>query len=95
MLPCRYGGEESPLILAGASCVDAMKPAKILRDEFKQMTVIHGGQVLGSVSLSMGISASPGPGAIADLLPRAADEVPYCAKAEGHYRIVAALPLTR
>jgi diguanylate cyclase (GGDEF)-like protein/PAS domain S-box-containing protein len=84
---CRYGGEEFAVILAGASSVDAMKRAEILREEFKQLTVSHAGQVLGRVSLSMGISAFPDQGSTADSLLRAADEALYAAKAQGRDRI--------
>jgi diguanylate cyclase (GGDEF)-like protein/PAS domain S-box-containing protein len=89
---CRYGGEEFAVILAGASGLDAMKRAELLREEFRQLTVSHAGQVLGRVSLSMGISAFPDHGSAADLLLRAADGALYCAKAEGRDRINIAPP---
>ena len=87
---CRYGGEEFVLILAGATAEDGCKRAELLRQELKQLTVQHAGQVLGRISVSIGISAFPGHVATAEELLRAADQALYRAKAEGRDRIVVA-----
>jgi diguanylate cyclase (GGDEF)-like protein len=89
---CRYGGEEFVLILAGASADDGSKRAELLRQELKQLTVQHAGQVLGRISISIGISAFPGHGTTAEELLRTADQALYRAKAEGRDRIVVAVP---
>jgi diguanylate cyclase (GGDEF)-like protein len=88
---CRYGGEEFVLILAGAAADDGCKRAELLREELKQLTVLHAGQVLGRISVSIGTSAFPGQGATGEELLRAADEALYRAKAEGRDRVVVAI----
>jgi diguanylate cyclase (GGDEF)-like protein/PAS domain S-box-containing protein len=87
---CRYGGEEFVLILAGAPIDAACKRAELLRQELKQLTVQHAGQVLGRISVSIGISAFPGHGATTEELVRTADQALYRAKAEGRDRVVVA-----
>ncbi len=87
---CRYGGEEFSLILAGASREAAHKRAELLRDEVKQLSVTHAGQLLGKISLSFGVAAYPGDGRTAEELIRAADQALYSAKAAGRDRIALA-----
>jgi diguanylate cyclase (GGDEF)-like protein len=87
---CRFGGEEFALILAGASREAALKRADILCEEVRKMTVLHKGQTLGRISLSIGISAYPGNGRNADERVRKADEELYRAKTEGRDRVVVA-----
>jgi diguanylate cyclase (GGDEF)-like protein/PAS domain S-box-containing protein len=84
---CRYGGEEFALILSGASSDAACKRAELLREDLKHLTVQHAGQVLGSVTLSIGVSSFPGHDTPEELL-KAADEALYRAKAEGRGRVV-------
>lgn len=85
--PCRYGGEEFALILSGVSTEAACKRAELLREDLKQLAVEHAGQVLGAVTLSIGVSAFPGHATAEELL-RAADQALYRAKAEGRDRII-------
>lgn len=87
---CRYGGEEFAFILAGASLEHAHQRAEILRKELKLLQVQHAGQLVGSVTLSMGIAAFPEHGSNAEILVKAADDALYRAKKEGRDRIVSA-----
>jgi diguanylate cyclase (GGDEF)-like protein len=87
---CRYGGEEFVVLLAGASIDDGCRVAEVLRQELKQLTVQHAGQVLGRISASIGIAAYPGHGGTAEELLRAADQALYRAKAQGRDRVVVA-----
>jgi diguanylate cyclase (GGDEF)-like protein len=89
---CRYGGEEFAFILAGASIDAAHKRARVLREDLKLLQVQHGGQLLGSVTLSMGIAAFPTHASNAETLVKAADKALYKAKKEGRDRIVVAQP---
>ena len=89
---CRYGGEEFVVILAGATADDGRKRAELLREELKQLTVQHAGQVLRRISFSIGVSAFPGHGTTAGELLRTADQALYRAKAEGRDRVVVASP---
>jgi len=85
---CRYGGEEFALILSGASVDAASKRAELLREELEHLIVQHAGQVLGKVSLSIGISGFPNHGSTSEELVHAADQGLYRAKSEGRDRIV-------
>ncbi|MHB2009205.1 MAG: sensor domain-containing diguanylate cyclase [Acidobacteriaceae bacterium] len=91
---CRYGGEEFVLILADATIDGACKRAELLREELKQLTVHHAGQVLEKITLSIGVSAFPGHGATGEELLRTADQALYRAKTEGRDRIVVASPMS-
>jgi diguanylate cyclase (GGDEF)-like protein/PAS domain S-box-containing protein len=90
---CRYGGEEFLLVLSGASIDAACKRAELLREGLKQLTVRHAGQVLGRITVSIGVSAFPGHGATGEELVRAADKALYRAKEEGRDRVVVADPM--
>ncbi|HUV97437.1 MAG TPA: diguanylate cyclase [Acidobacteriaceae bacterium] len=87
---CRYGGEEFLLVLSGSTIDAACTRAELLREELKHLTVRHGGQVLGKVTVSIGASAYPDHGATGEKLVRAADQALYRAKAEGRDRVVVA-----
>jgi diguanylate cyclase (GGDEF)-like protein/PAS domain S-box-containing protein len=87
---CRYGGEEFALVLAGASLDASRKRAELLREEIKQLNVRHGGQLLGAVTLSVGIAVFPDNGDSAEHLLKAADGALYRAKEQGRDRIITA-----
>jgi len=87
---CRYGGEEFAFVLAGAPLDAARKRAELLREEIRQLSVRHGGQLLGAVTVSIGIAVFPENGATADTLLKAADDALYRAKKEGRDHIVVA-----
>jgi diguanylate cyclase (GGDEF)-like protein/PAS domain S-box-containing protein len=86
-IACRYGGEEFAVVLSDATLAGALQRADILREEVKQLKVHYGGQLLGMVSISMGLALFPDHGAtIAEVL-RAADQALYSAKREGRDRV--------
>jgi diguanylate cyclase (GGDEF)-like protein/PAS domain S-box-containing protein len=87
---CRYGGEEFAIILSDAEPGGAVQRAEKLRQQVKQMNVQHAGQVLGIVSVSIGVAMYPmhGPG-IEDMI-RFADEALYRSKSEGRDRVMIA-----
>ena len=87
---CRYGGEEFVLVLASASLDAARKRAELLRENIKQLNVLHGGQRLGAVTLSIGIAVCPDNGDSVEHLLKAADDALYRAKEGGRDRIVTA-----
>jgi diguanylate cyclase (GGDEF)-like protein len=68
----------------------AIKRADIFREEVKHLSVQHAGQLLGTISLSIGVSAFPTHGKDAGNLLHAADSALYRAKAEGRDRVVLA-----
>ena len=87
---CRYGGEEFVLILAEASQEIVKQRAEDIRREFPKLPVVHRGQVLESVTLSLGVAMFPDHGATGRDVLRAADDVMYRAKAQGRNRVVVA-----
>lgn len=87
---CRYGGEEFAFILGGAAAEAAQRRAERLRAELAQLNLHHGGQLLGSVTVSIGVAAFPEHASSAEALIRAADEALYRAKKEGRDRVVLA-----
>jgi len=91
---CRYGGEEFAFVLSGASLAAAQQRAELLQGEIKQLNVRHGGQLLGSVTISVGIAIFPNNGDGAEQLLKAADDALYRAKEEGRDRIIVACQVT-
>ena len=87
---CRYGGEEFAFILAGASLDAARKRAEMLREDIRKLDVQHGRQLLGVVTVSIGIAVYPDHAETVEALLKAADGALYRAKAEGRDRIAVA-----
>jgi diguanylate cyclase (GGDEF)-like protein/PAS domain S-box-containing protein len=87
-IACRYGGEEFLVILPETSLEDTFKRAEVLREEIKKMEMVFQGQILGTVTMSMGIAAYPEKGARVEELLRVADTALYKAKQEGRDRVV-------
>jgi diguanylate cyclase (GGDEF)-like protein len=87
-IACRYGGEEFVLILTGASETAAVRRAELLREDLKDLVVHHANEVLGRITVSIGISVFPDNAAAKAELLRAADQALYLAKHEGRDRII-------
>ena len=87
---CRYGGEEFVLILAEASQEIVLQRAEEIRREFPEVPVLYRGQVLQSVTVSVGVAMFPEHGATGRDVLRAADDAMYRAKAQGRNRVVVA-----
>ena len=63
---CRYGGEEFALLLSNASISETSAFANILREELKRTTVKHAGEVVGPITVSIGIAGFPEHGTAAE-----------------------------
>jgi diguanylate cyclase (GGDEF)-like protein/PAS domain S-box-containing protein len=87
---CRYGGEEFAIILPESTAKDAAKRANMLRIEASAISMRHLGQVLDSVTLSIGIAAFPEDGSTAEEILRAADQCLYQSKTDGRDRLTVA-----
>jgi diguanylate cyclase (GGDEF)-like protein/PAS domain S-box-containing protein len=87
---CRYGGEEFVLILAEASQEIVCRRAEEIRREFPKVPILYRGQVLESVTLSLGVAMFPEHGATGRDVLRAADDAMYRAKAQGRNRVLVA-----
>ncbi len=72
-IACRYGGEEFLIILPETSLEDTFKRADALREEIKKMEMVFQGQILGSITMSMGIASYPEKGTRMEELLRVAD----------------------
>ena len=86
-IACRYGGEEFALVLTDSNLTGAMKRAEILLQQVKQLSVEYAGQLLGAVSISMGVALFPDHGTTMGDVLRASDQALYSAKREGRDRV--------
>ena len=80
----RYGGEEFVILLPGATAADALLRAEHCRNSVKKIELKFEDQVIGPITLSMGVAAYPEQGE--DALLRAADKALYEAKHNGRDR---------
>ena len=80
---CRYGGEEFAIILSDSSSLNAVVRANALRTEVKRLNLSHGGQSLGPITISIGLSSFPEDGSCAEALLKSADRCLYESKARG------------
>jgi diguanylate cyclase (GGDEF)-like protein/PAS domain S-box-containing protein len=87
---CRFGGEEFVVILPTANLNSACARAEHLRSRMRERTVLHQGQSLGMVTVSVGVAALPEHGTSPKELLEAADTALYRAKREGRDRVVGA-----
>ncbi|OGD21514.1 MAG: hypothetical protein A2Y69_09465 [Candidatus Aminicenantes bacterium RBG_13_59_9] len=87
-IACRYGGEEFVFFLPESSAENTFKRADQIREEVKNLKVHHGGELLASITLSMGISTYPDQGSNAEDLLGVADAALYRAKQEGRDRVI-------
>lgn len=93
---CRYGGEEFVVVLMDTDQIQALRRAEQLRVAVEQLKLTFREQVLGTVSISLGIAVLTLP-AMKDIgsdeLIRLADEALYQAKRSGRNRVVVSEPL--
>ena len=89
-IACRYGGEEFILIMPEASLETTRQRAEKLRQGVERLQVEYQGQLLGTITLSLGVAVSPNHGADGEALIRAADAALYQAKTGGRNRVVTA-----
>ena len=85
---CRFGGEEFVVILPTANLDAAHAGAERIRSRLRELTVLHQGQSLGMITVSIGVAAFPQHGALPQRLLDAADAALYRAKKEGRDRVV-------
>jgi diguanylate cyclase (GGDEF)-like protein len=89
-LACRYGGEEFTIVLQDVSQEVALRRAEQICESARQMSVRHGDNVLGGVTVSIGVALSPVDGTTREAVVKAADVALYRAKHEGRDRVCAA-----
>jgi diguanylate cyclase (GGDEF)-like protein/PAS domain S-box-containing protein len=86
-IACRYGGEEFVIVLTDSSLDGALHRAETLRQQVKELSVEYAGQLLGAVSVSMGVALFPDHGITMGDVLKASDQALYCAKREGRDRV--------
>jgi len=89
-LPCRYGGEEFVVVMPETALADAERIAERIRMHVSGSPFrVAGGKEVLSVTISIGVACTGGPGDTPDLLLKRADEALYEAKATGRNRVIA------
>ena len=85
---CRFGGEEFVIILPTADLSSAHARAERIRSKLRELTVMHQGQSLGMITISVGVATLPMHGTSPKELLEAADAALYRAKRDGRDRVV-------
>ncbi len=86
-IACRFGGEEFTLILPDCALDAARKKTKSLRQSIASLVLSHGGEALGTVTMSFGLAIVPQHGSDSAGLLKAADTALYRAKNAGRNRV--------
>lgn len=89
---CRFGGEEFVIILPTADLQAAQARAERIRSKIRELAVLHQGNSLGKITVSIGVAGLPLHGTSPKELLNAADAALYRAKREGRDRVVVAGP---
>lgn len=87
---CRYGGEEFVVVLPMADVKASRARAEHIRTKLREMTVLHQGQSVGILTVSVGVAELPVHGTSPKELLEAADAALYRAKREGRDRVIMA-----
>jgi diguanylate cyclase (GGDEF)-like protein len=85
---CRFGGEEFLVLLHETGADEAFERADHFRQVLRSVPVVHAGEVLGPVTISIGVAEAPRDGASPQAVVAAADAALYRAKADGRDRVV-------
>lgn len=92
---CRFGGEEFVILLPMADLKATHARAERIRSKIRELTILHQGQSLGAVTLSVGVAALPQHGTAYQVLLQSPDAALYRAKHEGRDRVAVANPITQ
>jgi len=90
---CRFGGEEFIAILPVADLKVTQARAERIRSRLRELKVLHQGEPVGMVTVSIGVAELPQHGTSPKELIDAADAALYRAKNAGRDRVVIADPL--
>lgn len=91
----RYGGDEFILVLPNTGKGAAQDVAERIRRAVESYPFILGGSVVTTVTLSVGVAASPEDGVTVDALVEAVDRAQYTAKRTGGNKVHSARPLAQ
>jgi diguanylate cyclase (GGDEF)-like protein len=87
---CRFGGDEFVLILPEVTQEIILERAHFLCEGVREMVIEHHGNILGTITISLGVSIFPLHGESRDELLRAADVALYEAKRLGRNQVLVA-----
>jgi diguanylate cyclase (GGDEF)-like protein len=87
---CRFGGEEFVVILPMADLKATRARAERIRSKLRELTVLHQGRTLGTITASIGVATLPDHGTSPKSLIEIADAALYRAKNQGRDRVVVA-----
>jgi diguanylate cyclase (GGDEF)-like protein/PAS domain S-box-containing protein len=87
-IACRYGGEEFVVVLLDSPLETSHRHLEKIRSLIKEAQIRYGHQLLGTVTLSVGLVEASKDGMAAEEILRAADVALYTAKHAGRDRIV-------
>lgn len=85
---CRLGGEEFILVMPGATLAAATNRANQLNALIRELHILHEGEPLENITVSVGTAAYPQDGKSIDELLKAVDAALYQAKEAGRDRVV-------
>jgi diguanylate cyclase (GGDEF)-like protein/PAS domain S-box-containing protein len=94
-LICRLGGEEFAVLLPDTSMSDAELVAEKLRSAAERLIMHHYGELMGPLTISIGVATLGVDGQRAEELLRHADRALYRAKANGRNRVQTSNELDR
>jgi diguanylate cyclase (GGDEF)-like protein/PAS domain S-box-containing protein len=86
---CRFGGDEFVLVLRNSQLEASRQHLEKICSLAKDLHISHGDQLLGTMTLSVGLVEAPEHDMTADEILHAADEALYTAKRAGRDHIVA------
>lgn len=89
-IACRYGGDEFLVILPETHLTDVQQRMDEFRKDLKQATIRYGEDILGPLTISVGIAEYPKHGETQEALLKAADMALYKAKQAGRNRVMIA-----
>ncbi len=91
----RYGGDEFMIVLPSTEKGTAQDVAERIRKTVEAYPFMLGGSAVISVTLSVGVAASPEDGATVDAIVEAVDRAQYTAKRTGGNKVHSAQPLVQ
>lgn len=91
-IACRYGGEEFTIVMPGADAAAATERAEEIRKAVGELSLLHKGETLPGVHVSIGVSVAPDNGIDVDDLIDKADKALYLAKRNGRNQVRLASP---
>jgi diguanylate cyclase (GGDEF)-like protein/PAS domain S-box-containing protein len=87
-IAARYGGEEFIVVLYNTDLEIAFKRADLIRSTVASSSIKYGTDVLGNISVSIGIASYPHDGKDAKTLIEVADKALYLAKNSGRNKVM-------